>query len=829
MINKRSLVLSSLALSAVGLGTFATAQGTASAPSDPIRTFAVPGTDTVVRTVRDASGHHASFSRDRGQTWQRLPDVQTDLNLRYARFDPLVQGEPTIPNGLGAPASNRLFIVQFATEAIDEFRHDLAVLGAERRAALPHQAYLVRMDRATATQVAAKPYVRWVGDFHVAYKLDAAILGTVLAGADSSERMYNVVMVDPLRDRQQTLARIEAVGGTAQPDSGMGILQVATLTTAQVVALAADDSVEWIDPLTEATPDIDQARIQGGANDVEAMGGFNGKGITGMIMEGIEQTHTEFAAIAPYRVAPVSIPVGNATAAASTGHGTNTAGEIYARGASALYKGLIPFAQMFYCNYNYVINTNNRKSVTAAGVAGINGRRQMIETASWGYAQNTVYDSRSQEMDDIIFDLDVLITQSQSNTGNNNSRPQAWAKNIVACGAVQHLDTANPADDVQSGTSTGPAADGRIKPDMCAYYDSIRTTNTGNGYTTGFGGTSGATPIVNGHAGLLAQMFAEGNFGHPPAPSFDKLFDHKAHFTTIKALLANTAYQYPHAQIGGRYRQGWGFPDVKNAYNLREKMIVVDEAHVLLQGQSRDYLVFVPSGTPELKVTMVHNDPPGTSAANIHRINSLDLEVRSPSGTQYWGNNGLVSNLYNTAGGVANDRDTVENVFVQNPTRGVWAVGVKAQAVRQDSHKETGAVDADFALVVSGIGGSRNKTGPVLDLTSTGPGNFGVSISSLPAGFARGFTVFSATTTGILGNGNWLGVELDGLVIASVSVPAAPFSFTNTPGTYPNVGYTFPVGLATALSGITFDAMAFFLDASGAIIAVSNTDRQKVQ
>ena len=31
------------------------------------------------------------------------------------------------------------------------------------------------------------------------------------------------------------------------------------------------------------------------------------------------------------------------------------------------------------------------------------------------------------EMDDILFDNDILITQSQSNTGSKYSRPQAWA------------------------------------------------------------------------------------------------------------------------------------------------------------------------------------------------------------------------------------------------------------------------------------------------------------------------------------------------------------------------------------------------------------------
>ena len=76
------------------------------------------------------------------------------------------------------------------------------------------------------------------------------------------------------------------------------------------------------------------------------------------------------------------------------------------------------------------------------------------------------------------------------------SRPQAWAKNVVSGGAVQHYDTLTRDDDSWAGgsASIGPAADGRIKPDLCFFYDDTYTTyTTGTGYGE-FGGTSGATP-----------------------------------------------------------------------------------------------------------------------------------------------------------------------------------------------------------------------------------------------------------------------------------------------------------------------------------------------
>ena len=81
-------------------------------------------------------------------------------------------------------------------------------------------------------------------------------------------------------------------------------------------------------------------------------------------------------------------------------------------------------------------------------------------------------------MDDIIWRLDIAIAQSQSNAGTQSSRPQAWAKNIISVGGVYHFNTLSTADDAWSGgASIGPAADGRIKPDVSYWYDSIFTTN----------------------------------------------------------------------------------------------------------------------------------------------------------------------------------------------------------------------------------------------------------------------------------------------------------------------------------------------------------------
>ncbi|MBI5849633.1 MAG: hypothetical protein HZB39_01120 [Planctomycetes bacterium] len=801
---------------------------------------AVPGTTTRVR-LNDASGvRRADVSRDGGRTWQAFVAPAGTIELRYARFDPRAGGEPAVEPRLAAAKDNRLFIVQFVTDVLPEYCAALDALGVRRFHVAPNEGYVVRMDRSVLARVQALPFVRWVGEFHPAYKLHESILAE-LATTGTPRREYNVVMVDDVADREALLTAIDRAGGRSQPDSGTGILQVAELDAEQLLAIARLDSVLWIDPLTEVGVDIDQARIQGGANYVETFG-FDSKGVVGMVMEGINgdptqgiAMHTEFAAQAPYRTTPIAFP--NATAAAATSHGTNTAGEIYARGANPLYRGLLPFAQPLYCNYNYVYNNNNRKSVTQWGVTT---HRQMIETASWGYAQITTYDARSAEMDDIIFDIGVLTTQSQSNTGSQTSRPQAWAKNILAVGGFSHANTANPADDTSSGASFGPSTDGRMKPDMCAYYDSIGTTSGSTTYTTGFGGTSGATPILNGHCGLTVQLFAKGAFGQDAAPTWQDVFAHRPKFTTAKSILAVTSYLYGETRFGTaaqtRNRQGWGFPDLTSMLVDAPRMLVSDEEFALVQGQSRFWAVFVRPGTAALRIGMNYADPEAASPFTITRQNSVDLEVKAPNGTSYFGNNGMTPltsatpSNWSTPGGVANDRDTSEHVFIQNPAPGPWLVRVGATVVRVDGHIETPALDVDFGVAIRGIGGSRNREGALLDLGSTGPGDFTVALTNLPAGWVEGFTVFSVDTTLPLGNGSFFGAELDPLGAACLAQPVGSvFHFTpSTPG-YPSGTYAFPAVIAQAVQGITFDAVAVVYDASGNILGVSNADRVAVQ
>lgn len=777
--------------------------------------------------IRVAVGDRiARVSRDGGATWTRLGSPDPRVMLRYHPHDPLAR-PATIPFPLQAPPGNTLWVVQYVSPSIDEYRASLRALGAEIFQFIPWQATIARMTPDVADRVARLPFVRWVGPLDLAYRLEPELIDEFLSGLPIPTRRYHVMQLDWTEaGHRRFLAALEREGvEVVHPHHGSVFVDV-RLTGPALRRIVARNDVLWIDRSTAIEHDVDNARTQSGAKAIQASGplGYTGKGIRGYNTEGIHASHPEFAAVSPYRNAPIRHRSNLADS-----HGTSVNGIVFSRGAQANAKGMLPDAQCIAAD-NGVVGSMRNTIVSEAVDPNMN-YRAMFMTASWGSQRTTRYTSDSVQMDQILFKHDIAHTQSQSNAGSTAnpqmSRPQAWAKNVISVGGFQHMDNAVPNDDRWNKTgSIGPAEDGRIKPDVAAYYEDVRTTSGSSGYTSTFGGTSAATPIVAGSVGLILEMFTDGLFGNklPMPATWQNRFANRPHMTTTKALLVNTARRYA-MQVNNNLRVhvGYGMPDVKELYDRRNNMLVVNETEVLRQGTSRTWLTWVKPGTGELAATLCFADPAGTANTNVHRVNNLDLRVVAPDGTFYWGNRGLKSANYNTPGSTANGKDTLENVFVQNPASGIWEVRVGAPEVNRDGHVETAATDADFALVVSGIGAMRDTTGPTLALTSQSSSDLKVALTNLPSGWTTGRTVFSLATGRPVGFGWVFGLEMDALTIATWHLNVAPFYFTSSTQ-FPAAPYSFPAAIAQGLRGLPLDAVAIVFQ-NGVPVGVSNAAR----
>ncbi|THB80968.1 MAG: hypothetical protein D3926_04570, partial [Desulfobacteraceae bacterium] len=688
------------------------------------------------------------------------------LGLRYSNVAPLVNGEMAIDPELTAPSGNELFLVQFWTLPQPEYREQIEALGGLIYRFVPPQSFIVRMSADEAQQVEQLPFVRWMDEFHTAYKLDESIISAHSQGLafvenakeglgefatqneysiEVFERAGNAPVVAPPAERnddgtispaprthtlrasgglgQQELVKeaIEAMGGSVRVTSPGGFRMHAHLTMDQVLKVARMNEVHFIEPWGFGGPDMNIVRDIGGADHIESTLGFTGEGVRAEVFDTeVRVTHTEFTSLVPI------LHSDNAGEVWAQRHGTSVYSHMFARGADADARGLLPDADAGYF-YDYSECTQWGGSDTRLQIANeLKGFNVVLQTSSVGTAQTKSYTTISEEMDDMLFQTGLLHMQSQSNeaTASNGSsaqmsRPHAWAKNIVSVGAVCHYDTATRDDDTWvdkvwgDGASVGPAADGRIKPDLSFFYDYTWAAKDGSDTAyREFGGTSGATPSVSGYMGIFHQMWHENIWDGTGelTSGVGTVYSNRPKPMLAKAALINTAFRYEWTPGSARnatgsidrYVQGWGMPDMENLYDLRDKTFFVNESCVLAQGQSKTHLIRVENDEPWLNVTMSYLDPAGTTSALQHRINDLSLKVISPSGTVYWGNNGLLDDNTSTSGGSANTKDTVENVFIPNPATGRWTVEIHATTVVQDSHLETSATDADYALWVTG-------------------------------------------------------------------------------------------------------------------------------
>ena len=664
----------------------------------------VPGSDVTVRLfdAPDMTGsitpHYAvrfgrgDFSAPRATSYE--------IMLRHERFDPLVADAiPVVAPELAADTDTNLYIVQFVTQSLEAYRTALSDLGADVTWVLPRHSHIVRMTPDVRDAVADLPFVRWVGDYQPAYRLEAELIDAIVVGAPSESALTcNVMVLDSSAETKAEVAdAIKDAGGAVELEDAGKYLMRATLTPMQIAQLARHDRVLFIDRWGALEADMNISRELSGANYVETVAGFTGEGVRGEVYDlGFNTSHGDFA----------SRPLIIHDNAGSDSHGAATSGIVFGDGTgNPAARGILPSGQGIVARSDTLGQASRYQHTGELLEAPYYG---VFQTSSVGSPRTFFYTTISADTDAALFDFDVLHCQSQSNAGNQDSRPQAWAKNILSGGGVRHYDTLDTSDDCWcNGASVGPASDGRIKPDLCHFYDDTLTTTTGGpaAYTTSFGGTSGATPNICGYTGLFFQMWSEGVFGNEVDPG-QSVFDNRCHMTTAKAVMINTATQYAFSGEGHdltRVHQGWGRPDVAKLWDLREKLFIVDETDVIGNLESRAYVLAVAPGEAEFKATLVFADPPGNPAAGEQRVNDVTLKVTAPDGTVYWGNHGLRGNNYSLAGGAPNTVDTVENVFVQDPQAGAWVVEIFADEIVEDGHVETPELDVDYALVVSAV------------------------------------------------------------------------------------------------------------------------------
>ncbi|NTW24717.1 MAG: S8 family serine peptidase, partial [Lentimicrobium sp.] len=275
---------------------------------------------------------------------------------------------------------------------------------------------------------------------------------------------------------------------------------------------------------------------------------------------------------------------------------------------------------------------------------------------------------------------------------------QGVAKNILTIGNVADIPGGyqSPADVVLLGSSsTGPADDGRIKPDLVGngsgLYSSYSTSDTDYATLTG---TSMSSPNVAGSAGLLAEHWRNLHSGS------------NARSATLKGLMIHTANEAG-TTAGPDYKFGWGLLNTQKAallmsedagnglnFNIRELTLAQDEVITIP--------IYTKDNEP-LLATICWTDLASYVYGQVVNdrtpmlVNDLDLRLINSEGTEYFPWKLNPDQPANAAIKADNVVDNVEKVEAGTPLpQQTWYV--------QISHKGNISYGPQhFTLIISGI------------------------------------------------------------------------------------------------------------------------------
>lgn len=279
--------------------------------------------------------------------------------------------------------------------------------------------------------------------------------------------------------------------------------------------------------------------------------------------------------------------------------------------------------------------------------------------------------------------------------------------NLVVANASPTLDASGNfvSATIFSTSSQGPTDDLRIKPDIAADGDGVRSTLANGAYGTS-NGTSRSGAVVTGAAALLQQYHN----------------DQTASFmwgSTLKGLLLHTAIDDA-TNVGPDPHFGWGFMDAAAAVDVMETHFDPDddtallEQNSLVEGTTDSYsLSFTADANAEVRATLCWTDLPGTAVSGgtfndpaAVLVNDLDIVISSSGGTNYypWRLEIDGSNIIATKVG-ANFKDPIERIDFVSPMADTYTLTVSyvddlgANGVGAEGDQQ------DYSLILSGITG----------------------------------------------------------------------------------------------------------------------------
>jgi len=675
--------------------------------------------------------------------------LDTHLHVKNFSFEPL--SDRPVAESLNPRAyfenlddSGGDFLVQFDAPIKGEWLTELKNIGLETIQYFPNQAYLVKGSAAAARAAQNLARVRFVGEYHPAYRLPAELAwvfdDVVRKNSYGIDRAspYDISL-SKSADLSNVLAIIQKANGQVLnrmqlANNYFDVLRVQLPPNALANVVRASGVIA-VDPYIKPEKE-DERAAQIVAGNFSNATTLSPPGYDPKTQFGVDGSNVTVAVVDDGVGIPGDggfyVTTGNSVNGPLRGAAVGAAGHGHLQ--ASIIAGAAPFSVLDPLGYNYglgiapkanIVNipllrpgytgddaaTTNDTFITA----GPNGQAAALSNNSWGAGTNgNVYSARAALWDGLVRDATtggsidpLLIVFSAGNQGTSGLTQPKVAKNVISVAASENVrpgenssggstGAADNLEQLPDFSSRGPAADSRIKPDITAPGDAIAGGRSGT--DTLFGnidtfhrrssGTSHAAPQVAGAAALFIEGWRASHLGARPSPAMSKA-------AILNSGVEMTGTGATAAIPNGA--EGWGRINLKNIFTPASELLALDQTEVFTDpGQSYVWNGAVASSARDLRIALVWTDPPG--AVDPALVNNLDLEVEV-NGTLYRGN--VFTAGVSTAGGVANIKDNVEKILLPGIAQGASVkITVKAIAINGDGVLgNADTTDQHFALV----------------------------------------------------------------------------------------------------------------------------------
>lgn len=552
-------------------------------------------------------------------------------------------------------------LIQFAEIPPAAVREQLKAAGIQLSDYLPGNAYTAAIPAGFDFNRAADFNIVSVNVVPVMYKLALSLLG-YKKGSDKSDGSLMAVSFNTAVSKQKATAAIIAAGGVIAVTtfSAGNLIFINPAETNIINRIAALPFVNYISLQQMNATAINYNNIAThGFSSVQMLAGRNlrGKNITvGIGDDANISTHMDFTGRLINRMFDVPRLHGSHTSGTTAGGGI----------INPLYQGMAPRATIISQSFNDII-TNTPTYVNDNNLIATNNS---YYTGNAGCAGNSAYDVYSNYADVQLKTYnEVLHVFAAGNDGaltcsgfptSFATIKSGWqtAKNVLTVGNL-----AASTFTINSSSSRGPVADGRLKPEIVANGTNTVSCFINNGYG-GSSGTSMSAPVVTGAAVLLNERYRQLHSVNPKA-------------ALLKALMCNTAEDLGNA--GPDFTYGFGMLNIRKAVEAMEAT-----NYQISSAANASYPITVPAGVRRLKVMLYWADAAASLPAATTLVNDLDLTVSdNPVTTTH-----LPLILDPSAGNVTavategvDHKNNIEQVVINNPAAGNYLMNVNAFAL----------------------------------------------------------------------------------------------------------------------------------------------------